>query len=36
MKAITVALMTDPSDRSLCYRARGLEEGLAADPTTSP
>jgi hypothetical protein len=31
VKAITVALMNDPSDRSLFYRARELEEGVYAD-----
>ncbi len=31
MKAITVALMTDPSDRTLFYRARELENGAWAD-----
>ena len=31
MKAITVALMNDPSDRSLFYRARELEDGTYAD-----
>jgi len=31
MKAITVALVTDPADRTLFYRARELERGTAAD-----
>jgi hypothetical protein len=31
MKAITVALVTDPTDRSVFYRARELELGRAAD-----
>jgi hypothetical protein len=36
MKAITVALMTDPADRSLFYRARELEQGTAADSDHVP
>ena len=31
MKAITVALMSDPSDRTMFYRARELEGGIHAD-----
>ncbi len=31
MNAITVALMTDPSDRSLFYRGRETENGVWAD-----
>ena len=36
MKAITVALMTDPADRSVFYRARELELGAAADSDHVP
>jgi hypothetical protein len=36
MNAITVALMTDPADRSLFYRARELEMGTAADSDHVP
>jgi hypothetical protein len=36
MKAITVALMTDPADHSQFYRARELELGTAADSDHVP
>ncbi|MFL5797318.1 MAG: hypothetical protein ACJ77A_05225 [Actinomycetota bacterium] len=36
MKAIRVALLTDPDDRSLFYRARDLEFGVAADSDHVP
>jgi hypothetical protein len=36
MKAITVALVTDPADRSVFYRARELELGAAADSDHVP
>jgi len=36
MKAITVALLTDPSDRTLFYRARELEVGVSADSDHVP